>query len=191
MCPNMNPESNNYEDSVPLSGLTATIMTDETNGLMLMRLDGSCRTVKPSNDGAHMWLRVFTPPIPQWYAMQPDDDVLDTTGYASGLAGSQEVMLGTRAAMTNKTTYYAPLGTPGVSIEVDPAYAAENTAPAVFVYHFGEIGDYSYRVGLAIARRDSDKDEINAFYGMKSRISYIDWTFSGFTLMFVRCPSDV
>ena len=190
-CPNMNSALNNYKDSVPLSGLTATIMTDETNGLMLMRLDGSCRTVKPSNDGAYMWLSVFTPPIPQWWAIQPDGEVLDTTGYPSGSNTTAEYRIGTRAARTSKTTYYEPLGTPGVSIEVDPAYAAENTAPAVFAYHLGTIGDYSHRVKLTIARMDSDKDEGSASYGMKHNLSYIDWTFDGFTLMFVRCPSDV
>lgn len=190
-CPNPNPSSYNYEDSVPLSGLTATIRTDETNGLMLMRLDGSCRTVKPSDDGGYMWLSVFTPPIPQWWAMQPDDTVVERTGYPDGSNTTAETYLGTRAAKTTKITYYAPLGTPGVSIEVDPAYAAENIAPAVFAYHLGTIGDYSHRVKLTIARTDSDKDEGSASYGVKRPLSYIDWTFDGFTLMFVRCPSDV
>lgn len=191
MCPNMHPEFSNYEDSVPLSGLTATIMTDETNGLMLMRIDGSCRTVKQSNDVGHMLLSVFTPPIPQWWAIQPDDEVLETTGYPSGMADTLAVMLGVEAARTEVTRYYAPIATPGVSIEVDPAYADGNQVPSVYVFHLGEIGDYSHRVRLTIARTDSDKDEINASYGMKGNLSYIDWTFSGFTLMFVRCPSDV
>ena len=174
-CPSQVSSSHNYE----------------TNGLMLMRLDGSCRTVKPSNDGGYMWLSVFTPPIPQWWAMQPDDAVVDRTGYPDCSNTTAEYNLGTRAAKTIRIAYQSPLGTPGVSIEVDPAYAAENIAPAVFAYHLGTIGDYSHRVKLTIAPDDSDKDEGSASYGMKRPLSYIDWTFSGFTLMFVRCPSDV
>ena len=190
MCPNMNTSSYNYDDSVPLSGLTATIMTDETNGLMLMRIDGSCRTVKPSNDAGHMLLSVFTPPIPQWWAIQPSDEVLETTGYPSGMADTLAVRLGVEAARTEVTRYSVPIATPGVSIEVDPNYSF-NQVPSVYVFHLGEIGDYSHRVRLTIARTGSDNDEINASYGMKGNLSYIDWTFDGFTLMFVRCPSDV
>lgn len=163
-----------------VSGLTETVYTDDDAGLMLMVIDGSCRTTKMWGATQFNYLAVHSPAIPEHWALTRNDPLKNGRPQTDGQWSDNDLNYALASNGGDSGPYF-PRGAscstsvsmyPNISVNRILARHEDTTNGAgnrLILYPYGETSFGEY--GLMSASRD---------------VQYVDWTFDNLLIPFIR-----
>lgn len=162
-----------------VSGLTETVYTDDDAGLMLVVIDGSCRTTKMWGTMQSNYLAVHSPALPDHWALTRNDPLTNGRPQGAGWGGN-DLVYGLSSNDGNSGSHLprgalcstSVSGYPDVSINRILArhlYDTNGAGNTLALYPYGRLEGGEY--GLMSNSRE---------------VEYVDWTFDNLVIPLMR-----